>query len=258
MKSKSIGEAKDWFQNTINIRKLELRRDIEHRLVGQWSNTAGGAVYNSGNTPQMGGVYSYANIWNRLPTTTVELSNDTALTTAAGTAFDLRDVAGGANGGMGNLSVQFTAAATPVALTEAHINSVLQVGSETGAMYNAVQVPAGLKRSVSQLLIAGNGGAAERRASEMSKRVNLAVDSVLTEFGYDLSIIHNYIMQRGGAANNVVVYNTDSIERTVMQPYTMEMDGTARFGKGGIIFCAETLTVKNPKDVAVIIGAAAG
>ena len=92
----------------------------------------------------------------------------------------------------------------------------------------------------------------------MSKRVNLAVDSVLTEFGYDLSIIHNYIMQRGGAANNVVIYNTDSVERTVMQPYTMEMDGTARFGKGGIIFCAETFTAKNPKDIAVIIGAAAG
>ena len=62
-------------------------------------------------------------------------------------------------------------------------------------------------------------------------------------------------MQGGGASSNVVIYNTDSIKRTVMQPYTMEMDGTARFGKAGIIFCAETMTVMNPKDVAVIIGA---
>ena len=104
-------------------------------------------------------------------------------------------------------------------------------------------------------MIAGNGGAAQRRASELSKRVNLAVDSVLTEFGYDLSIVHNYIMQKGGATNNVVIYNTESVQRTVMQPFTMEMDQTARFGKAGIIFCAETLTVMNPKDIAVIIGA---
>lgn len=255
MKSMSIGAAKDWFQNTLNIRKLELRRDIEHRAIGQWSNTGGGAVYNSGNTPEMAGIYGYANIWNRLPTTTVELSNDTALTTTAGTAFDVVELS--ASAGQGNLSVQFTGAATPVALTEAHITSVLQAGSETGAMYDTIQVPTGLKRAVSDLLIAGQGGAAERRASELSKRVNLAVDSVLTEFGYDLSIVHNYIMQLGGAANNVVIYNKDSIKRTVMQPFTMEMDGVARFGKAGIIFCAETVEVENPKDVAVIIGARA-
>ena len=62
-------------------------------------------------------------------------------------------------------------------------------------------------------------------------------------------------MQKGGATNNVVIYNSDSVQRTVMQPFTMEMDGVARFGEAGIIFCAETLTVMNPKDVAVIVGA---
>ena len=265
MKSKSIGEAKDWFQNTVNIRKLELRRDIEDRVIGSWDDEDSDMrVYDSGNTPRMASLYAYAGIWNRLPTAALELNDDTVLTTTAGTAVDI--IENGLSGAadtpanraklaVGSHCPQFAAAPTAVALSEEHINSSLQVGSETGGMYNVAMVPTGLKRAVSQLLIAGNGGAAERRASEMAKRVNLAVDSVLTEFGYDLSIVHNYIMQSQGADSNVVFFNTDSVERTVMQPYTMEMDGTARFGKGGIIFCAETLTVKNPKDVSVIAGA---
>lgn len=263
MKSMNIGEAKDWFQNTVNIRKLELRRDIEHRAIGFFNNTdASTQVYDSGNQPRMASLYAYAGIVNRLASVSIEFDNDTAITSTAGTALDIYNsaasIAGSTPiGGRGNRAVQFTgavAASALGALSEDNINSTLQVGSETGSMFNIAMVPTGLKKAVSDLLIAGNGGAAQRRASELSKRVNLAVDSVLTEFGYDLSIVHNYIMQRGGASSNVVIFNSDSVERTVMQPYTMEMDGVARFGKAGIIFCAETLTVKNPVDVAVMMG----
>ena len=82
------------------------------------------------------------------------MNDDTALTTTAGTAFDIITGSEGTTGvlrggaataanrakmarGTHTLSTLQLQLQCP--LTEAHLNSVLQVGSETGAMYNAIR-----------------------------------------------------------------------------------------------------------------------
>ncbi len=262
MKSMSVGAAKDWFENTVNIRKVELRRDIERKALLYKNFTVDGdVIYDSGNTPKMAGLAAYAGIINSPATASVEVNAGSGTGTpitgvTAGTAFS---VLGTTNAAQGSHVVQAQAAVTNVSLSLAHLNSTFQTVSENGGNINMAMVPTGLKAAVSDLLIAGNGGAAQRRASEMAKRLNLAVDSVLTEFGYDITIAHNYIMQNqsADASSSVYLYNTDSINRTVMQPYTLEMDQTARFGKAGILFCAETLEVQAPNELALIFGVTA-
>ena len=118
-------------------------------------------------------------------------------------------------------------------------------------------IPTGMKTRVSDLLIAGNGGAAERRASEMAKKLNIAVDQVMTEFGFDITLMHNYIMQLyagPGTAETIYLYDSGALKRSVLQEYDFDPDLRGRYGKAGIIFCEETLEVADPSSVAMISG----
>ena len=135
------------------------------------------------------------------------------------------------------------------------INILAEQFSLNNGMMTTLQVPTRVKSDVSNALIAGNGGAAQRRADEMAKKVNLAVDAVLTEFGFDLAIVPNYIMdQFSGASNLLLAYDPKAIKRTVLTPMTTEEDGTARYGKGYIMYCDETLEVMDPNSVGVVAG----
>ena len=258
--------AKNWFQYAINKRKVELRRDIEARhlnwsaLAGANGASLGNVVSNSGSTREMGGLSTYAGIVNRLGTTGIAqvgvgAGASTAITSSAGSAVSI--LGNAANFGARSVTYTGTTAVSDVALTQAHLDSVFQVTSENGGTLDTMQIPTGLKTHVSNLLIAGNGGAAERRASEMASKLNLAVDTVMTEFGYTIDLVSNYIMQRFATDADSVVYayNSSSIKRTVLQSYDMEQDGTARYGKGAIVFCEETMEVADPSNVAMIVGA---
>ena len=134
---------------------------------------------------------------------------------------------------------------------------MFEAASEHGGSFDTAQIPTHLKQHVSDLLIAGNAGAAQRRASEMSKRLNISVDSVMVEFGMDITLVHNYVMENhaGDADHVVYFYDKDAIKRTVLNPYEMVEDKSARYGKGSILFCEETLEVSNPNSVGMIIGA---
>ena len=257
--------AKNWFQYAVNKRKVELRRDVERKHL-LWSETAGTSnsdianlVYNTGSTREMAGLSAYAGIVNRLGTTGIaQVAADgtsSAVTSTAGTAVSL--LANGERFGARAPIHTGTAAVADVAVTIDHLNSVFQVVSENGGMLDTMQIPTGLKTHITDLLIAGNGGAAQRRADEMASMLNLAVDTVMTEFGYTIDLVSNYIMQRftDDASSVLFMYDSSSLKRTVLQSYDMEQDGTARYGKGAIVFCEETLEVSDPSNVAMIFDA---
>ena len=259
--------AKNWFQYAVNKRKVELRRDVErkHLLTTELAGTANASVanvvYNTGSTREMAGLSAYAGIVNRLGATGIAQVSATgtssAITSTAGTAVSL--LANGERFGARAPIHTGTSAVANVAITMAHLNSVFQVTSENGGMLDTMQIPTGLKTAITDLLIAGNGGAAQRRADEMASKLNLAVDTVMTEFGYTIDLVSNYIMQRfaGDSASALFAYDSSSIKRTVLQSYDLEQDGTARYGKGAIVFCEETLEVSDPSNVAYIFGASA-
>ena len=275
--------ASNWYAKTLEVRMKEIKRDFERRALirGNGANTAG---YNAGATTtsrEMGGVFAYAGNWVAAAAGTVSYNAGTnvainaantttrsrggnitaaGVVTAGGGSFNT----GGANvDGSGTVvysaggTTNFSLAADDDA-TLGLFNQGFEVAFNNGGMIKAAQVPTRMKAAVSNALIGGNGGAAERRASEMAKRVNLAVDSVVTEFGFDVSIMPNYIMdQHASDANSSIVwYNPDTINVAKLQDYSIEVDGTARYGKGSIIFCDKTLEVEKPNDIIATIGVA--
>lgn len=253
--------AKNWFQYASNKRKIELRRDIEAKHL-QWYKLAGGAnanianlVYSTGNTRTMAGIHAFAGTVNRLGSVGIaQVAADgtsQALTSPAGTASSTLPFS--ANYGARAVIHTGNSAVTDVALTLEHMNSNFEALSENGGMIDTIQVPTRLKTGVSRILIAGNGGAAQRRADEMSAKINLGVDTIVTDFGFTVDVVPNYIMQRfaGDANSTIIGYASESLKRTILQPYDMEEDRRARYGKGSILFCEETLEVKDPTNLTV-------
>ena len=256
--------AQNAYVYTKKKRDRELMRDYEAMALGYDSfTTTNNAryVYDSTETTSFGGAFAYAAQWLRAAATTVE-SNDsagtgTAITTVQGEAFNVAPATT-----TGQFVVQYTANPTLVPLTTDHIESLMQGFFDNGGKPSVAMAPSGLKSTVSNILIAGNAGAAQRRAEAMSRKVNLAVDMVTTEFGFSLSIIPNDIMQNfnslsatpSGADDTILFYDPAMIKRAVLTPMTEEVDGTARYGRGSIMYCEETLEFKNPNSVGVIIG----
>ena len=260
LKSDPAGAA-NWFAYTMKKRGREMKRDVERRaLIYKHFTVDDDVVYNAGATTtarEMGAFAAYTANFVRAAATTVELNgtsgNGNAVTTTAEVGFNVH---GNANYTYGANVLQYTADPTDVQLTQAHITSLMKTMFDNGGKPTAAQVPSGLKTRVSELLIAGNGGAAQRRASEMSKKVNLAVDAVMTDFGFDISIIPNYIMENHAEDASAAVYFYDPamVKIANMTDTTVEEDGTARYGKGAIMFCEKSIEYRNPNSQGMIIG----
>ena len=245
------------------VRRKELRRDVEAKMLAYTGRNAAATtnnVYTTGDTPSMASLSAYAGTVNRLGNRDIRLLSGTdaetagtAITSTAGTAVS---VLGTTNAAIGSHSVRPSGGAvTTAALTENHLVSTQQVASDEGGVFTHIMVPSRLKKTVTDLLIAGSGGAAQRRAEAMSTRVAMTVDSVLTDF-YDLKIMRNYLMSKSAAADantSVYLYNSATVKRAVYQSDKLIEDKAARFGKGAIIVCAETLEASAPNDVAMII-----
>ena len=261
--------AKNWFQYAVNKRKVEIRRDVERRHL-LWHDNEGAAgvnaielAYATGNTRRMATLSSYAGIVSSAGTAVLQrVAGNSAGTNIAGSnnggAASLLSVAD-YNYGQSVVTGDGTSAVANVQLTIGMLNNIFEQVSQNGGMINTAQIPTGLKTRVSDLLIGGQAGAAERRASEMASKLNLAVDTVLTEFGFTVDLVANYIMQRFAADASSVVYFYDSskIKRSILQPFDMDEDLQGRYGKGAVVFCEETMEVADPSSVAFIGNASA-
>ncbi len=254
----NLAGAAKWFTYAMKKRGIELRRDIEWQALrydDASTTNAAGHVYKTSDTRNFAPVFAYTANWVRAAATTVEANNSagtgTPITTVQGVGFNTTQTDG-------SKVVQYTAAPTNITLTINHVSSLMETMFNNGGRPSAVQIPSGMKAAVSKLLIDGNGGAAQRRASEMSKKVNLAVDNVMVEFGFSLDLVPNYIMDQGtandDASTTVFFYDPAMIKKAVLKGMQVKKDGVARYAEAAIMFEECTLEVKNQNSLGAIIG----
>ena len=261
-----IAGAKNAFAYSTNKRKKEIARDIERQHL-KWYDNEGASnanavamAYNTGDTRHMAGLSAYAGIVTNVGATLLqEVTGTSAGTNITGSnnGNPISRIDSSTNFGGTVVTSDGSSAITNVALTLNHLNSTFQEISENGGMVNTAQVPTGLKVHVSNLLINGASGAAQRRADEMASKLNLAVDTVMTEFGYTIDIVSNYIMANHAqdASSVIFMYDSSALKRSVLAPFEMKEDLSARYGKGAIIVCDETLEVRDPASVAMVVNA---
>ena len=84
----------------------------------------------------------------------------------------------------------------------------------------------------------------------MAAKLNIAITSVMTDFGFDLMLMPSYIMQNfNSAANVILAVDTSTVKRAVLRPiFTNKLDDGGD-GKRALIICEETLRVDNPQSV---------
>lgn len=258
MASNTVG-AKDWFRQTLTNRTIEMRRDRERKhLLYNNLTVDGNVVFNGASDPRRSaGLAAYVANFVTGPNAAVEINGASGAGTAVSGAAAGKDYNIYANAAYtpGEKVLQFTAAPTATTVSVANVKTMMELMFLNGGSPKVAMVPAGIKTALSAALI-GTSGSAERRVSEMSKKLNLAVDSVITEFGFDITIVPSDIMSQhaGDAASSVYFYDPATIRRGVLVGNTMEEDGTARHGKAALITSEETLIVDNPNAVGMLIG----
>ena len=147
------------------------------------------------------------------------------------------------------------------AVTRANVEDLAVSMYRNGGKPNVMMVSAEGKVALSRLFNADNTTGTSRdirRLESMEKKLNIAITGVMTDFGFDLAIVQNYIMDSfaGGAsgANNgasqaVLMYDSSMVKSAVLTPMTTEEDRQARYGRAGIIYDECTLEVKNPNAI---------
>ena len=281
LKSNFAG-AQDYFSYQRMKRGKEIMRDVELAHIF-WTDVTGtsGAntnniVYdNSGNTRRLGSLAAYARHWGNAASgssaglstavrggTLTAVANSGGTTTAANFAgSDAAKATATLTDGSRTVhhSAAFGTNNVRQALREDMITDMAQQFTDHNGNMSHIVVPTGLKGAMSNALIAGNGGAAQRRADAMAKKVNLAVDMVVTEFGFDVSVVPNYLMNNtyGTSDNYAIFYDASDIKRSVLTPLDTDEDGTGRYGKGYIMYCDETIEVRNPNSVGFLVGISA-
>ena len=239
---------------------VELRRDIDRQATLYVESGDATQVVKAAATGSAGGrmasVYAYAShvgnlasganstLGSRAGATNSAISGATA---GSDVFVDARDGAATINFG--------GAPGTRGVFTRAALEDLLTSMFNEGGKPTMAQIPSGLKTSVSAALIDGGSGSAQRRADEMAKKLNLAVMGVMTDFGFDIALVPNYIMHsHSGATNTILFYNPKDIKRSILTPLATEEDRQARYGRAAIMYCEETLEVMNPHSVGFIAG----
>lgn len=254
---------------------VELRRDIDFQMT-RWSEsgnaTAGAGVVKraatgttDSNAGQMASVFAYAShAYNNAGTGGPALVSRTGAAVSGGVATTGGNIGtvAFADAPDGTSYIAYGATAPTAAQRQVFsrdaLESLLTSMFNQGGKPTMAQIPSGLKSSVSSALIDGGSGSAQRRADEMAKKLNLAVMGVMTDFGFDISLVPNYIMHsHSGAANAILVYDPKMVKRSVLTPMATEEDRVARYGRAAIMYCEETLEVMNPHSVGVIAGVTA-
>ena len=251
--------SKDEFMRQVNKAKVEINQDVEAKwwLYNDFT-VDGSVVYDTGASSKQAGVAAYAGIVTRAANTGIELNSSagtgTAITSAQGVATSILDTT---NAVSGTHVPQYTASPTDVQLTLDHLNSTFEQIKINGGRVDTLMVPVTMKGRVSQLLAGPSGAQAPRRSEALENKIRIGIDEFITDFGDTVAVVPNWMMnqtQLGSAASTVFAYERSMVKRTILTPYDFDADGTGRHGKAGILSCDETMEVKAPNKVGMIIG----
>lgn len=162
-------------------------------------------------------------------------------------------------------NIPSTSATSDAALTRATVESLMTTMYRNGGRPNMMMVSATRKVSVSNLFGSDTttNTADIRRLSAMESKLNLAINGIITDFGFDLMIKANYIMDEftnpalsnpvAAADNLILCYDTSMLKSAVLRPlHTSKFDDNGD-GKRGQIREECTLEVKNPNAVGAIL-----
>ena len=153
----------------------------------------------------------------------------------------------------------FSAATT--ALTRAHIEGAITSMYRNGGKPNMLMCSAGRRTALSQLFASDTttqpGGV--RRLEAMEKKLNISIAAVMTDFGVDLGIVPNYVMDiaNPAAASNVMyIYDTAMVKKATLRPMKVGKLDDRGDGKQALITEECTIEVMNPNAVGLIGGVA--
>ena len=212
---------------------------------------------------KMGGFFSFATNWVLGSVSGVRYSSGTAsvttgVTPTAGNAFHIASTAT-TNIANGNAYYQVTAGQNQQ-LDRAHLEDVLETCYINGnGNPTHLFVPGALKRRVSEVLsidsTTGSGNSI-RRLNSMDREINVAMDGVTFDFGFELMIVPNYIMDAAGASEAFLMLNAEEAMLAYAPGRKMDIIKLDPNGdnKRIVVTCDKTLEVSNPATVCAGIG----
>ena len=154
-----------------------------------------------------------------------------------------------------------TFSAATATLTRAHIEGAITAMYRNGGKPNMLMCSAGRRTALSQLFASDTttqpGGV--RRLEAMEKKLNISIAAVMTDFGVDLGIVPNYVMDiaNSTAASNVMyIYDTSMVKKATLRPMKVGKLDDRGDGKQALITEECTIEVMNPNAVGLIGGVA--
>lgn len=228
------------FAYQLKKKGVEVRRYVEWQAMRLGSDSAkrtGGTV-GSPTARRMGGLPTWVGVGNVIQ----NAATQGTLTHAAPDGTSIPSYAGaGAARGIQRSSLD--------ALTVAMYGN--------GGRPNVIMMSHLRKPSFSALLSEGSTTSiSERRLNAMESKLNIAISGVMTDFGFDIALVPNYVMGQfgNGTANVAYAYDSSMLKSAVLRPlHTTKLDD-AGDGKRGLILEECTLEVMNPNAVGMIFG----
>ena len=159
------------------------------------------------------------------------------------------------NNANGTAQPQTTGAA--VQLERSHIEDAL-TGVYTNGNGNPdyLFVPGALKTRTSAILSIDAAGNDIRRLNAMDRKINIAMLGVTTDFGFELTVAPNYIMDSAGMGDSFLMFDSNTVNRAFAPGRKMSPTKIARDGdsKKMLVIDDECVEVENPVSVVLGIG----
>lgn len=207
----------------------ELKRDLEHALVGSRQVTNGSGGQDSANAGRtMGGVQSWIN-----GTSTFNMETGAMLT-------------GTANG----TSVAANGTATEFSLSA--VDEVMQKIYEEGGKAGTLMMGPSVKRAFSAAAV---GTTDVRRNINDSGKLRQSVEIYESDFGA-VKVVPNYVMGLGDGASDIIAYDSANWSLATLRPLHNTDVGQKGDSTVGMMVEEVTLQCKNPAGNGLVVNAA--
>lgn len=225
------------FAYQLKKKGVEVRRNREFQLV---LNGATSVKAEAGAVRRMGGLVSW-------------VGADNAINSLASGAVTY------ATPGTGNSRPTF--GGTGVAFERSHVERAVTAMYVNGGKPNMLMTSARKRTAVSAVFNSDSttGPASNtsiRRLESMEKKLNISISAVVTDFGVDLGIVPNYIMDIANAntpaADYMYIFDSSMVKTAMLRPLTVGKLDDRGDGKQALITEECTLEVMNPNSIGVI------
>ena len=216
---------------------VEVRRNREFQLV---LNGANSVKAEAGAVRRLGGLVSWVGDGN-------------AINSLASGAVTY------ATPGTGNTRPTF--GGTGVAFERSHVERAVTAMYVNGGKPNMLMTSARKRTAVSAVFNSDSttgpaSGTSIRRLESMEKKLNISISAVVTDFGVDLGIVPNYIMDIANAntpaADYMYIFDSSMVKTAMLRPLTVGKLDDRGDGKQALITEECSLEIMNPNSIGVI------